>query len=222
MRGKRAILLQSAKISPKTARVEREGRCRVVGAAASDYTPQSVSLGETRRKRDVAQPGSAPEWGSGGRGFKSRRPDFASRARRGGKSVRRSFANAARRLAAFGQIPQLVANCCEPHNPKTEKNDSRDFSLCCGIRISFHDDSGSCPDYSCDGQRRRSDSGDGRAPRSRAIQGDPAWTSTVRRSAPGHFAQSRGGRLDRSPAQELRLHEHRAHHLRFPGTSDSE
>jgi hypothetical protein len=25
--------------------------------------------------RDVAQPGSAPEWGSGGRGFKSRRPD---------------------------------------------------------------------------------------------------------------------------------------------------
>ena len=26
--------------------------------------------------RDVAQPGSAPEWGSGGRGFKSRRPDW--------------------------------------------------------------------------------------------------------------------------------------------------
>src|SRR6266545_5282921 len=26
--------------------------------------------------RDVAQPGSAPEWGSGGRGFKSRRPDY--------------------------------------------------------------------------------------------------------------------------------------------------
>ena len=26
--------------------------------------------------RDVAQPGSAPEWGSGGRGFKSRRPDL--------------------------------------------------------------------------------------------------------------------------------------------------
>ena len=25
--------------------------------------------------RDVAQLGSAPEWGSGGRGFKSRRPD---------------------------------------------------------------------------------------------------------------------------------------------------
>src|SRR5436190_13768755 len=25
--------------------------------------------------RDVAQSGSAPEWGSGGRGFKSRRPD---------------------------------------------------------------------------------------------------------------------------------------------------
>ena len=28
------------------------------------------------RGRDVAQPGSAPEWGSGGRGFKSRRPDL--------------------------------------------------------------------------------------------------------------------------------------------------
>src|ERR1041385_2233168 len=27
------------------------------------------------KERDVAQPGSAPEWGSGGRGFKSRRPD---------------------------------------------------------------------------------------------------------------------------------------------------
>src|SRR5437867_4497349 len=26
--------------------------------------------------RDVAQSGSAPEWGSGGRGFKSRRPDW--------------------------------------------------------------------------------------------------------------------------------------------------
>ncbi len=31
-----------------------------------------------RRGRDVAQPGSAPEWGSGGRGFESRRPDVAS------------------------------------------------------------------------------------------------------------------------------------------------
>ncbi len=27
-------------------------------------------------QRDVAQSGSAPEWGSGGRGFKSRRPDY--------------------------------------------------------------------------------------------------------------------------------------------------
>src|SRR5687767_15094657 len=32
--------------------------------------------------RDVAQPGSAPEWGSGGPGFKSRRPDFGSRCSR--------------------------------------------------------------------------------------------------------------------------------------------
>ena len=29
-------------------------------------------------QRDVAQSGSAPEWGSGGRGFKSRRPDSVS------------------------------------------------------------------------------------------------------------------------------------------------
>ena len=49
--------------------------CWVVADAASHYTPQSVSLAVFERKRDVAQPGSAPEWGSGGRGFKSRRPD---------------------------------------------------------------------------------------------------------------------------------------------------
>jgi DNA-binding transcriptional MerR regulator len=30
---------------------------------------------QAREIRDVAQPGSAPEWGSGGREFKSRRPD---------------------------------------------------------------------------------------------------------------------------------------------------
>jgi hypothetical protein len=48
---------------------------RVVGGEASDYTPQSVWLRVLELRRDVAQPGSAPEWGSGGRGFKSRRPD---------------------------------------------------------------------------------------------------------------------------------------------------
>ncbi len=48
---------------------------RVEAHLVSDYTPQSVSPWEKGRKRDVAQPGSAPEWGSGGRGFKSRRPD---------------------------------------------------------------------------------------------------------------------------------------------------
>ncbi len=32
------------------------------------------------KERDVAQPGSAPEWGSGGRGFKSRRPDYGGAA----------------------------------------------------------------------------------------------------------------------------------------------
>src|SRR6267143_7107591 len=52
------------------------GNVWVVADAASHYTPQSVSLAVLERRRDVAQPGSAPEWGSGGRGFKSRRPDF--------------------------------------------------------------------------------------------------------------------------------------------------
>src|SRR3989454_9098223 len=33
--------------------------------------------------RDVAQLGSAPEWGSGGRGFKSRRPDWVDQASHG-------------------------------------------------------------------------------------------------------------------------------------------
>jgi hypothetical protein len=54
---------------------------------------QSVSLAVLEWKRDVAQPGSAPEWGSGGRGFKSRRPDFP---RFAGKSFRQDFASAAR------------------------------------------------------------------------------------------------------------------------------
>src|SRR5438093_1407117 len=53
--------------------------------------------------RDVAQSGSAPEWGSGGRGFKSRRPDStASREARRFSSGRQASAAAARlRLAAF-------------------------------------------------------------------------------------------------------------------------
>ena len=39
---------------------------------------RNYSSGSDREglRRDVAQSGSAPEWGSGGRGFKSRRPDF--------------------------------------------------------------------------------------------------------------------------------------------------
>src|SRR5690606_29542207 len=38
------------------------------GALQSAFAPYGV-------RRDVAQPGSAPEWGSGGREFESRRPD---------------------------------------------------------------------------------------------------------------------------------------------------
>jgi hypothetical protein len=39
---------------------------------------RSLLPSEAGVRRDVAQPGSAPEWGSGGRGFKSRRPDLVS------------------------------------------------------------------------------------------------------------------------------------------------
>src|SRR5437588_5420194 len=44
-----------------------------------DVSAQVLSAVQpTSPARDVAQPGSAPEWGSGGRGFKSRRPDSTS------------------------------------------------------------------------------------------------------------------------------------------------
>ncbi len=39
-------------------------------------------------RRGVAQSGSAPVWGTGGRGFKSRRPDHTSRTKRPRRSVR--------------------------------------------------------------------------------------------------------------------------------------
>jgi hypothetical protein len=79
----------------------------VVGAVASDYTPQSVWLRTFwRPKRDVAQPGSAPEWGSGGRGFKSRRPDSPSR-REGNRSAVISQTPLAL-LAAYCQIPRAL------------------------------------------------------------------------------------------------------------------
>src|SRR5690606_14790906 len=41
---------------------------RATGELQSAFAPYGV-------RRDVAQPGSAPEWGSGGREFESRRPD---------------------------------------------------------------------------------------------------------------------------------------------------
>jgi hypothetical protein len=67
-------------------RREGNGSCRVVRRCCSNYYPHSVRARNTGQ-RDVAQPGSAPEWGSGGRGFKSRRPDFL---RFVGKSFRRA------------------------------------------------------------------------------------------------------------------------------------
>ena len=52
--------------------------------------------------------------------------------------------------------------------------------------------------------------------RPREIQGHDQGTDAVRRSAAGNRTQSRGGRLDRGAAQELRLHEHRAHQVHVP------
>lgn len=51
---------------------------RRIGLLAGEGATILPSLFGSRfgAQRDVAQPGSAPEWGSGGRGFKSRRPDL--------------------------------------------------------------------------------------------------------------------------------------------------
>ena len=45
------------------------------GGAAERRSVDSLPRGKTLQTRGVAQPGSAPEWGSGGRRFKSSRPD---------------------------------------------------------------------------------------------------------------------------------------------------
>ena len=62
---------------------------------------------EPRRtpRRDVAQPGSAPEWGSGGRGFKSRRPDKKNPRLSPGFFFIGPPRFSQRRFAAYGQIP---------------------------------------------------------------------------------------------------------------------
>src|SRR2546426_12548834 len=54
------------------------GRRSVESRGARGYLPARLRISASRRLvfRDVAQLGSAPEWGSGGRGFKSRRPDW--------------------------------------------------------------------------------------------------------------------------------------------------
>ena len=66
----------------------RPDRCKPVRWRL--YSALAREIGE----RDVAQSGSAPEWGSGGRGFKSRRPDslrFAEQSVPSGCRKRRSF-----------------------------------------------------------------------------------------------------------------------------------
>src|SRR2546428_13055462 len=54
------------------------GRRSVESRGVRGYLPARLGISASRRLvvRDVAQLGSAPEWGSGGRGFKSRRPDW--------------------------------------------------------------------------------------------------------------------------------------------------
>ena len=50
----------------------------VDGGRVWGYTSALLLPRRIGERRDVAQSGSAPEWGSGGRGFESRRPDFVS------------------------------------------------------------------------------------------------------------------------------------------------
>src|SRR3989454_2202833 len=59
------------------------GRRSVESRGARGYLPARLGISASRRLvfRDVAQLGSAPEWGSGGRGFKSRRPDCSKEMR---------------------------------------------------------------------------------------------------------------------------------------------
>src|SRR5688572_28858958 len=78
----------------------------VVGSDDRDYYPQSVQLRWLKLSRDVAQPGSAPEWGSGGRGFKSRRPDSPPLCGANRTAVISPTPLAL--LAAFGQIPDSL------------------------------------------------------------------------------------------------------------------
>src|SRR5437016_6011184 len=56
------------------------GRRSVESRGVRGYLPGRLGISASRRLvvRDVAQLGSAPEWGSGGRGFKSRRPDWSN------------------------------------------------------------------------------------------------------------------------------------------------
>src|SRR5688572_21238408 len=51
---------------------------------------------------------------------------------------------------------------------------------------------------------------------SREIQGDDKGADAVWRSPSGDGPQSRGNRLDRSPAEKLRLHQHGPHQIRVP------
>src|SRR6185437_6741468 len=78
-----------------------------VGGGSGRLSAVDRPSGEWAFRRDVAQPGSAPEWGSGGRGFKSRRPDSPPALTAGGFVVPAGFfpSSLRLRLATLGSNP---------------------------------------------------------------------------------------------------------------------
>ena len=80
-------------------------------ADPGNATPQPGA--RLRVRRGVAQSGSAPVWGTGGRGFKSRRPDhFHSRNGLRGRSLSRC--SSASGLSSSGWAPTLVSASFDP------------------------------------------------------------------------------------------------------------
>ena len=62
-----------------SARMRRGGLTHRGGAVSFRFLSRGLAARQDTGVRDVAQPGSAPEWGSGGRRFKSGRPDYRKR-----------------------------------------------------------------------------------------------------------------------------------------------
>src|SRR5437667_447333 len=85
-------------------------------------------------ERDVAQPGSAPEWGSGGPGFKSRGPDW-SNAKHRWRLRRRCF------VLQEAVVPFVVL-FCQPPDPHQGVAATASTGCECGIahllRLAHH------------------------------------------------------------------------------------